>query len=164
MVTHRQRTRDEEEFNRAFDANGVIHPGIIHVKVPLHMIDSASDLRVRDGAPSTVGQRGFTAKDATAAKNIRDAYESYDAQIASQYTGVGSHGPLGPRLGAACTVKGGGGKYGVEGSPGHIRAIGDDLICCADGFEPKGAADHATVMDALYTEYDQKLADAWRAK
>lgn len=39
---------------------------------------------------------------------------------------------VGGREGDACTVRFGGGKYGPEGSPGHLEMIGGKLLCVAD--------------------------------
>jgi hypothetical protein len=149
--------------------------------VPLRMMDSAQkDVaqhfgRVRDAAGASLQQPGFTrVATASARDKLRDArnrlYDEYDASAAAQYlqnTGVGSNGFVGCRVGDLCTVRFGGGTFGVEGSAGHLRTIDGEMVCVADGFNPSASNDRATVdvsqtKDAAYASYDTELANAWR--
>jgi hypothetical protein len=153
----KRRTRDDDEkaFNDAFDARtGALKPGITRITVPMRAMDAASVTKVRvvDSAAKHYGQPGFATKDATA--SVRDAtarnriYDAYDAEAALEWSkSPTAQGLLfGARPGAVCTVKFGAGKYGVEGSPGHLRRIGNELICVSD----------ASAVDGM----DRQLCDA----
>ncbi len=177
------RTRDEIAFDDAFDENGRLKPGIIDrqviLRVPLRMIDSADLPKGRDSA---VHQPGFI----TARDDQKDGapsfsiYDTYDAQISSAWennppTGIGSHG-LASAGGKQCATCG-------------ERSSSDANFCatCGEKFEAatrsevprqeiydpaKGAvrgqgkaynkADHASVMDGLYSERDRALSEQWR--
>ncbi len=120
-------------------------------------------------------QPGFATRDSAVRAVLDDCYSAYDEAISSAWqnkptmqtqplealTGQGSHGQRGPRLGSACTVKFGGGKYGAEGSPGTWKLIDDQMVCVADSHDAERGRDAAPLRDA-YTEYDQNLRDAWR--
>jgi hypothetical protein len=175
MLTRQRASDEEEEFNRAFDANGVIRPGVTHVKVPMRMIDSAGDLpTVRDRVGAPLGQPGFTAKD-TATRDARDAaYGAYDAALSKQWmdansvalsqTGIGSHGFVGARVGDICTIRAGKGAYGPEGSAGTLRAVGGELVCVANGHALSTSTDHSTAdaRETAYQRYDAELREKWR--
>jgi hypothetical protein len=164
MLTRQRASDEEEEFNRAFDANGVIRPGVTHVKVPMRMIDSAGDLpTVRDRVGAPLGQPGFTAKDA-AGRDARNAeYSAYDARQADAWkapvpnasqTGTGSHGFSGGQVGDRCTVRRGGGsgsrKFGIEGSDGRLQLINGQLECVADGHTVEAAEPFRPAAPEVY--------------
>ena len=157
------------------------------LRVPLSMQDAATeDFRGRQRAARKVvdgsGESGLglhrpgfrTTGNFAATRDerqqVRDEYETYitgawrigDARGDDPQTGFGENGPLG-QVGTACTVRGGGGKYGVEGSPGTWRQIeGVGLVCVADD---RGTDDAASVKDArerAYQMYDRELSQQWR--
>ena len=132
----------------------------------------------------------------TGSAELEDCYSAYDADISRRWadtaaeplakvTGQGSHGLSGAVAGDRCTVRGGRGAYGAEGSDGHLHLIGGALVCVADGhkvtaakqpterkpeiYDPAVGAIRAhgvganAIKDAAYSEYDANLRDAWRA-
>jgi hypothetical protein len=174
-----------DEFDACFDENGKLRDGVVHVKVPMRMMDATS-------VPTkTVNEPGWVTRDSKTAKGINDAYSAYDAALSERWrtadgddddsdsaddaamppTGAGAPiGLQGARLGAACTVKSGAGAYGIEGSPGHYRNINGQMVCVGDDTTTAAvaavssgdaskvtAADHATKMEALYQQRDAEL-------
>src|ERR1700733_8162276 len=129
-----QRKRVTDEFEDAFDSTGQLKPGVTRIKVPMKMMDSAGGLPTK-----TVNEAGWarTTRDGTKRDDTQrqSLYDRYDDDITSAWqnppTGVGSHGFVGCQVGDLCTVRGGGGAYGVEGSPGHLRSINGTLTCVA---------------------------------
>jgi hypothetical protein len=161
MLT-KQRKRDDED-DDAFE-NGVLKDGKTW-HVPFRMLDSMQRDVAKHFADAGKQQPSFVAGDATARQAKHKIYDEYDASIAQQYknspTGVGSHGPRGPSVGSACTVKAGGGKYGPEGAPGHWTDVDGELVCVADN---RTAADQNTLLDKLYNQRDEELREEWRRR
>ena len=162
----RNRARDEIEFDDCFQ-NGQLRAGVTHVKVPLRMMNSTSERPTK-----VVSEPCFIARDRKTARRDFKHYTAYDADIGQQWenppTGQGSHGLVGCQVGDLCTVRGGAGVYGVEGSPGHLRAIDGTLVCVGDDVTTaavaavstdasKVTADHATKMEGLYQARDAEL-------
>lgn len=185
-MTQLRKTREEQEFDDAFDERGQLKDGISKVRVPLKMMDSGGDVdwaawdaalekaRQRDVAfppvrdsdgRANLRQPGFTvaARVTDSARQAHRAlYDQIDAEVSNAWrtpTGAGSRGQRGPRLDAACTVKFGGGKYGPEGSPGTWQLIDDQMVCVADGHDASAKRDGTTrdARDAAYAEYAQNL-------
>ena len=175
-------TREEEEFNAAFDERGMLKDGITHLKVPLRMIDSADDYEVhhfRGRVPLQVDspawnraiadararlkdrQPGFTTRDAVVRDALNDCYDAYDQGISEAWrappTGVGSHGPRGQQEGDFCTI---------DGAAGRLRSINGTLECVPDrragAVRPHGVGINKDAKDAEYERYDVSLRDAWR--
>ncbi len=174
-------TREEDEFNAAFDERGMLKDGITHLKVPFRMIDSADDYEVhhfRGRAPLQVDsaawdraiadararfkdrQPGFTTRDAVVRDALNDCYAQRDREQSEQWrnppTGAGSHGPRGAAAGDICTV---------DGAPGHLREVDGALKCVPD--KPRKASvdradHHHQMMDNLYAERDRELCEQWR--
>jgi hypothetical protein len=119
---------------------------------------------------------GFT-RDALDA--IEAAYQEVELRDSEAWRHLASHGATsdGPRAGDECTVREGGGKYGVEGSPGRLREIDGKLVCVSTDHhdampEPTGDAqlDAAyarafAITDAVERAYEMRRLDdenAWR--
>jgi hypothetical protein len=147
-------------------------------------------VRDSDGR-ANLRQPGFTvaARVTDSARQARRAlYDQMDADVSGAWrtpTGVGSGGQLGPRVGDACTVKFGGGRFGAEGSAGTVQLVDGRLVCVADGHDagelpqrqeiydpaegavrPHGAGYDANALkDAAYSTYDTSLSQQYlRAK
>ncbi len=173
------RTHDEEEFENAFDANGMLKDGVTRVRVPIKMMDSAGGLldtasardliastddkhSVHDAAIQYVQARlrdrrpGFTRATPASTRNV--LYDSFDQAISQQWrappTGAGSRGPRGAQAGDVCTI---------DGWPGHLRSVDGELKCVADKKRAAAdQADHHQMMDALYAERDHEVSEQWR--
>lgn len=166
-------TRRDDDADNAFDDRGVLKDGRT-LRVPMKMMDAADLPKVRDADGGALAQPGFTRRD-----DVTDAtalmrqvlYDTYDKEVSERWknppAGIASHGLVGARAGDLCTVRSGGGRFGREGADGHLRAIDDELVCVADGFELNSNTDHSTadpntIKDATYATYDQELGQAWR--
>ncbi len=149
MATPTQRRRADDDDDR------ILRDGEI-LRIPLQMMDAASVsnnaaaqarralLVDRDSYPQKcVDQPGFAhepapkLRDAAASAARMRAYDEYDAAQAIAYqtpngiNGAGSRGPVGPTLGDICTVRGGAGRFGKEGSPGTYQRVDGELVCVA---------------------------------
>ena len=109
---------------------------------PAGLVDS-------DGGP--LARPEFTV--AAVRDDRRAIYDAYDAAIRREYanppTGVGSHGPVGARVGDLCTI---------DGSPGHLKVVHGGLKCVPD----KRSADATQDLTELYRQRDQETANEWR--
>ena len=138
---------------------------------------------VRDGVIRTCLDDCYDAYD----ERISQQYKQAGAEPLANVTGQGSHG-LASRVGDLCTVRRGGGRFGTEGAAGTLQVVDGQLECVADGHDVSDAGeyvrrrpkkvqernaegeetgteefeDHHAVMDALYSERDLELANAWR--
>ena len=153
---------DDDNDDDTFDAAGLLKDGRTW-RVPFKAMDSFQ----RDVA------RHFADADADADAKRRTAkhriYDEYDAAIAEEFkkpsTGVGSHGFIGALAGDLCTVRAGGGRYGPEGSAGHLRLINGELLCIADGFRADShARDVNKTKESAYSAYDAEVANAWKQR
>jgi hypothetical protein len=133
-------------------------------RVSMTMRDSSPAIRrVTDGSGGTgdgLQRPGFRvrADDARAKQAVLDAYRQRDFED-SQAWRVDAEETWG-EAGAQCTVREGGRD---EGAPGHLRRVGNRLVCVPDN---PGRADSATaqqrVRDAAYATYDNEIREAWR--
>ena len=122
----------------------------------------SQDLLLRTRPPATLASWHIQ----PTIKDRADAWKTPEPNASSQ-TGIGSRGFAGAQAGDLCTVRSGRGAFGPEGSPGHLRAIGNALICCADGYEriKHDQPDLATadqIKEVVYRQYDAELRDQWR--
>jgi hypothetical protein len=62
-------------------------------------------------------------------------------------------------IGARCTVKEGGGRFGAEGDPGTIQEIDGELVCFSDRLRGDNIQD---ARQTAYDEYERRLKNAWR--
>lgn len=113
------------------------------------------------------------------------AYAAYDADLTNAWrgdnppTGAGERQMRGAAEGDICTT---------NGAPGHLRRVDGKLVCVPDRrdamYDPdddedeqdprrrrrgnsaaraaETSADHRTVMDALYQQYDTEIQNAWK--
>jgi len=96
-------------------------------------------------------------------KAIGEAWRDGDGDRDKGPHGFGETGMSGPRVGDACSVKRGGGRFGDEGAPGHMRMVDGVLTCVADPVDDaKSVQDHQQRMARLYQLHDQELSEAWR--
>jgi hypothetical protein len=103
-----------------------------------------------------------------AKQRARDAYRQVCDDLENSWRNPDPDGQLGISTeGDQCTVRQGG--YD-EGSPGHLRRIGNNLICVPDDYDPDDNdngfnSDRRSVRDAkerAYEQYERELRDAWR--
>jgi hypothetical protein len=103
---------------------------------------------------------GFRFTTDTAANDAVDAaYTSYEREMSQAWRGADASGQ--PE-GAICTVREGGGRYGPEGAPGHMRRVDGVLACVADDRRDDSRRDSQTTIDAEYAAYDARMTQAWR--
>lgn len=131
MLT-KQRKRDDND--DGFDANGVLRDRHRY-HVPMKMMDAADLPKVGDADGGSLAQPGFTCRDdaTDATALVRQVlYDTYDKEISEQWKnqpgGVTSHRFVGARVGDLCTVRSGGGSFGLGGAAGHLRSIDDKLV------------------------------------
>jgi hypothetical protein len=113
-------------------------------------------------------------QDAAVVDQRASAYADYERRMTSAWkdarggdpeTGFGENGSLDLQLGDVCTVSTGGGKFGPEGSRGHIKMVNGELTCVADHFAAGGSEDSrdaALSKDEAYRIYDENLVRQWR--
>lgn len=161
MRQHRRLDDDDSPF----DARGVIKDGR-SLRVPLFAMDSMDPVqraiaqsRITDGAGTTAGlhRPGFRVTDAKNARAaVEEAYRLRDEvdQNAWRADAKETWGEVGDE----CTVREGGHD---EGSPGHLRRVGNRLVCVPD----KPSKDELPTMDeraAAYQAYDEEVSNRWR--
>ncbi len=126
----------------------------------------------RDSYPEKcVDQPGFAHEpapkfpDAAASVTRMRAYDEYDAAQAIAYqtpngiNGAGSRGPVGPTLGDICTVRGGAGRFGKEGSPGTYQRVDGELVCVAVARSKESTSVTMKPSPSAKPEiYDQRVA------
>jgi len=153
-MTQQRKTREEDEFDAAFDERGQLKDGITRVRVPIKLMDSAGGLpkgqgrSIYDMATEYARVRledrkpGFTPSASLRTAKWNSMYDELDAELAEQFknpTGIGSHGFSGGQIGDRCTVRRGAGRFGVEGSDGRLQLINGKLECVADGHDLSAA-------------------------
>lgn len=169
-MRYRRRGRDVTE-EEALDADGILRDGF-SVSVPMTMRDSvqravAQNLHDGHGNRDVVGHRpGFIIDAHDARDAVEEAYRLRDEadQNAWRADAKETWGTPGDQ----CTVREGGRD---EGSPGHLRRIGNRLVCVPD--KPTRAASDGLTLDALearhrnkmanvYAAYDAQISEMWR--
>jgi hypothetical protein len=99
----------------------------------------------------------------------RDAAEA-DA-IAWMRDDNGEFNRPGAQVGMACTIRSGAGRFGAEGSPGHLKMVDGKLVCVADGRGEDSRSGQASrdgaIVDARMAAYDEanwEAENAWRGQ
>ncbi len=158
------------------------------LRIPVHLQDSAQEefrhkQRASRQATDASGSRDFhragfrvasayTDSDAVQQARaeyldyVQNAYKLGDARGDDPDTGFGSNGSLDLQVGAACTVKQGGGRFGPEGARGTIQRVDGRLVCVANSNNDAMSRDglsHAQIMDREYRRYEEEQSRAWRA-
>jgi hypothetical protein len=163
----RRRYADEDD---AFDERGVLRDGH-STRLPLMMRDSLQDDIARhatvrsslhDSANRLPGHRpGFVFDSSGSNVERQKAYEEQDAYLrdAWMHPVTDSLTLTAARAGDVCTVRSGGGKYGLEGAPGHLKNIDGELVCVADQQQDALTRDAKSIALA---EHEQWLTNAWR--
>jgi hypothetical protein len=165
----RRRYADEDD---AFDERGVLRDGH-STRLPLMMRDSLQDdiarstagrSRLEDSAGRRPGNRpGFVFDSSGSNAETRKAYAEHDAWLRDAHLNQPPTGDslsfVGQRAGDVCTVRSGGGKYGPEGAPGHLKNIDGELVCVADQQQDALTGDARSIALA---EHEQWLTNAWR--
>ena len=154
------------DFDADFDERGLLKDGR-KLHIPMLAMDAAGDHRQRlhDGHGHRPGNKpGLIIAD-TAARDREEAYRQYQTDIENAWRGSDAVNQGEQSEGDACTVREGGGRYGPEGSPGHLRNIDGKLVWVADRRSSSGTAiadDHRLTMDKIYAAYDAEMSNAWR--
>jgi hypothetical protein len=172
-----RRYDDDDDAFETINGVGVLRDGR-SVTVPMMMRDAMRsdiahhaallDAPMFDARSRRPGFRFTT--DATANDAVDAAYTSYEREMSQAWRGADASGQ--PE-GAICTVREGGGRYGPEGAPGHMRRVDGDLRCVADDRRDDsrsdarrdgGHRDHRQTMDQIYNQIDAERSQEWRQR
>jgi hypothetical protein len=160
-------------FDEDFDDRGQLRDGH-RMRVPMRMADSADHgpSRVTDasGNAGAFHRPGFRFSDAVSRDVVEKAHDEYleyvtnawrsDADTDYGVTGFGESELRGLEIGGVCTVKGGNGKFGEEGSRGTVQLVDGRKVCVADDKRADAAIQDG--REAAYQAYDADLQNAWR--
>lgn len=180
--TNRQYRRLEWSDPEAWNSDGILKDDV-SVRLPMFMIDGKMKMAdvhtamqvVNSGRYNRPGFRSGLQQDAAAAADARaDAYLEYETRLTRAYkdargddpdVGFGENGSLDLQVGDVCTVSTGGGKFGPEGSRGHVKMVNGVLTCVADHLRAGGSEDPRDSMtDArtqAYLDYDRQVSLQW---
>jgi hypothetical protein len=140
-----------------FDRFGVLKDGHT-ATVSMMMRDSSQrDARVTDAG---LHRPGFRLGDTYMRDARQRLYDQYDLEKSREWQDAGS--VTGQRAGDLCTVRHGGGRYGAEGSPGHLKMIGNELVCVADDRRSEDALPVRDERELAYRDYQSRIENAWR--
>jgi hypothetical protein len=130
--------------------------------VPMRMMDAMSrDITthigcITDGSGDVLGLHRPGPRINDAQRRDLAAYKAYDAHTSNAWkappTGAGSGEFRGQREGDQCTV---------NGSPGHLKMIGDKLHCVPDA-RKKDALAMLDERETAYRAYNDEISQCWR--
>jgi hypothetical protein len=144
---------DIDDDSSPFDRHGVLKDG--HTARNSMMM---RDARVTD---ASLHRPGYRVTNDTAVRDARQRlYDQYDLEKSREWQDAGS--VTGQRAGDLCTVRHGGGRYGAEGSPGHLKMIGNELVCVVDDRRSEDALPVRDERELAYRDYQSRIENAWR--
>jgi hypothetical protein len=161
MSKYRRNGHDVDE-DEALDERGILKDGYA-VSTSMFAMDavqrSVAHARVTDGSgdPSGLHRPGpRVIADAAMRDAKQAAYDEYRRDIENAWRGDAKE--TWGEVGDQCTVREGGRD---EGSPGHLRRVGNRLVCVPD--KPTRRASDGLTLDALEAQHRQNMADVYAA-
>jgi len=175
----RQHRRLEDDDDSPFDKRGVLKDGR-SIRTPMYLMDATQRgvrehfQQVTDGSSDGAGLHRPGPRyiaDAAMRDAKQQALDEYQRDVENAWRADAKE--TWGEVGDQCTVRAGGRD---EGSPGHLRRIGNRLVCVPDrpqrDAQTRDSAmmldelqrDHQVRMQRIYNELDRELEQRWRAR